>query len=181
MVIESERLILNEISFEDLECIHELYIYPEVDEYNTLGIPKDLEATKMIIKYFIDDQTTKPMRSYHWKIVVRDTNEFIGLCGLILSNDLYKLGELYYKLIPPSWGKGYATEASKNIVKFGFDKLKLHKIEADVATENNISIRVLEKLGMTREGLRRRLLPIRGEWKDSYHFAIVEDDFRDIK
>lgn len=181
MVIECQRLILEEISLDDLESIHELYSYPEVDEYNTLGIPKNLDATKEIIKPFIEDQTTIPRKSYHWKIVVKDTNEFIGLCGLIPSNDLYKLGELYYKLIPPSWGKGYATEISKNIVKFGFDTLKLHKIEADVTTENYGSIRVLEKLGMTKEGLRRRLLPIRGKWKDSYHFAIVEDDLEDIK
>jgi ribosomal-protein-alanine N-acetyltransferase len=176
MFIECERLTLKEISFSDLENIHELYSYPEVDEYNTLGIPKDLAATKEIIKSFIEDQTTKPRKSYHWKIVIKDNNEFIGLCGLIPSNDLYKLGELYYKLIPPSWGKGYATEISKNIVRFGFDKLKLHKIEADVATENYDSIKVLEKLGMTKEGLRRKLLPIRGEWKDCYHYAIVEDD-----
>lgn len=99
-------------------------------------------ATKEIIKPFIEDQTTNPRKSYHWKIVIKDTNEFIGMCGLIPSNDLYKLGELYYNLNPHSCGKGYATEISKKIVRFDFDKLKLHKIEADVATENYNSIRV---------------------------------------
>lgn len=178
MVIECDRLILKEISLEDLKFVHKLYSYPEVDEHNTLGIPKNIEATKKIIESFIKDQLTKPRKSYHWKIVIKDNNEFIGLCGLIPSNNLYKLGELYYKLIPSSWRNGYATELSKNIVRFGFDKLKLHKIEADVAVENDASIRVLEKLGMTKEGIRRKLLPIRGEWKDSYLYAIVEDDFR---
>lgn len=178
MIIECERLILKEISFEDVEFIHELYTYPEVDEYNTLGIPINREATIKIIEPFIKDQKTKPRKSYHWKIQLKETNDFIGLCGLIPSNDLYKLGELYYKLIPSSWGKGYATELSKNIVKFGFDTLRLHKIEADVATENIGSIKVLEKIGMIKEGIRRKLLPIRGEWKDSFHFAIVEDDKR---
>ncbi len=52
-------------------------------------------------------------------------------------------------------------------------------MEAGVASENTRSIRVLEKIGMTKEGLRRKILPIRGEWKDNYHFAIVEDDLRD--
>ena len=55
----------------------------------------------------------------------------------------------------------------------------LHKVEAGVATENKKSVKVLEKTGMTREGLRRKILPIRGEWKDNYHYAIVEDDPRD--
>jgi ribosomal-protein-alanine N-acetyltransferase len=55
----------------------------------------------------------------------------------------------------------------------------LHKVEAGVATENIRSINVLEKSGMIQEGLRRKILPIRGAWIDNYHYAIVEDDPRD--
>ena len=61
----------------------------------------------------------------------------------------------------------------------GFDDFDLQKVEAGVATENIKSIRVLEKTGMTREGLRRKILPIRGEWKDNFHYAIVRTDKRD--
>ena len=61
----------------------------------------------------------------------------------------------------------------------GFDDFDLQKVEAGVATENIKSIRVLEKTGMTREGLRRKILPIRGEWKDNFHYAIVRTDERD--
>ncbi len=57
-------------------------------------------------------------------------------------------------------------------------KNRLHKVEAGVAIGNIKSIRVLEKTGMTREGLRRKILPIRGEWVDNYHYAIVESDKR---
>lgn len=74
--------------------------------------------------------------------------------------------------------KGYATEVCKFLINFGFEKLKLHKVEAGVAVDNKASIKVLEKSGMTQEGLRRKMLPIRGEWKDSYHYAIVEDDLQ---
>jgi RimJ/RimL family protein N-acetyltransferase len=63
-------------------------------------------------------------------------------------------------------------------LKFGFESLHLHRIEAGTATENINSIRVLEKIGMTREGRRRKILPIRGEWYDNYHYAILEDDPR---
>ena len=90
-----------------------------------------------------------------------------------------KLGEIYYKLLPSYWGQGYATEIAKALIKSGFEDFLLHKVEAGVATENIRSIRVLEKSGMTTEGLRRKILPIRGEWKDNYHYAIVEDDPRD--
>lgn len=96
-----------------------------------------------------------------------------------MSLNKFRLGEIYYKLIPLHWGKDYATEVSKTLINAGFNKLELHKVEADVATENIASIKVLEKWQMTREGLRRKILPIRGEWKDNYHYAIVEDDPRD--
>ena len=95
-----------------------------------------------------------------------------------VSNNRFKLGEIYYNILPEFWGKGFATEVGKALVKFGFKELKLHKVEAGVQTENIRSIKVLEKLGMTREGLRRKILPIRGIWKDNYHYAIVEDDPR---
>jgi len=74
--------------------------------------------------------------------------------------------------------QGYATEIARNLIVVGFQKFDLHKVEAGVACENERSIRVLEKTGMTREGLRRAILPIRGEWKDGYLYAIVEGDKR---
>jgi ribosomal-protein-alanine N-acetyltransferase len=61
-----------------------------------------------------------------------------------LSLDTFKLGEIYYKLLPTKWGAGYATELSKALIKSGFEIFKLHKIEAGVSTENIASIRVLE-------------------------------------
>lgn len=63
-------------------------------------------------------------------------------------------------------------------MKFGFERLLLHRIEAGVATENIASIR--EKIGMQNEGIRRKTLPIRGEWKDNFHYAVLEDDFIQI-
>jgi len=70
-------------------------------------------------------------------------------------------------------------EFLKRLVNLGFEDFNLHKVEAGVATGNIKSIRVLEKTGMTREGLRRKILPIRGEWIDNYRYAIVENDPRD--
>ena len=68
---------------------------------------------------------------------------------------------------------------AKRLIRKGFEDFDLQKVEAGVATENIKSIRVLEKAGMIREGLRRKILPIRGEWKDNYHYAIVKSDERD--
>jgi len=159
--------------------IHRLHSFPEVDEFNTLGIPKSIEDTQVVIRSWIEAQKEESRKSYTWKVVLKEPEAFIGLAGLILSHDKFMLGEIYFKLVPSFWGNGFATEISRILIKYGFEYFHLHKIEAGVATENIRSINVLKKSGMQREGLRRKILPIRGKWIDNYHYAIVEDDPRD--
>ena len=175
----SDRLNLREITPNDLSKIHELHSIPEVDEYNTLGVPKDIKDTKSLLDPIIRDQKGKIRKHYWFRIILKENDQFIGLSGINLSADRYKIGEIFYKLLPTYWGNGYATEVSKTLIKFGFESLKLHRIEAGVATEHIKSIRVLEKVSMKREGIRRKILPIRGVWKDNFHYAILEDDKRD--
>ncbi len=174
--IETERLLLHEISRNDLEDIHRLHSTPEVDQYNTLGIPYSVKHTEAILQPMFEGKKQKPRSLFTWKILSKETDEFLGLAGYILSNNRSKEGEIYYKLFPKYWGRGYATEVTKRLIRFGFEKLELHRVEAGVVVENVRSVRVLEKAGMTREGIKRKNLPIRGEWADSYHYAILEDD-----
>ena len=70
-----------------------------------------------------------------------------------------------------------AYEALNKLLDFGFNDMRLHRIEAGCAVENIASSKVLEKVGMTKEGMKRKKLPIRGEWKDNYFYAILEEDF----
>lgn len=176
--LKSDRLLLKEISWDDLDNLHQLHSIPEVDKFNTLGIPKSIDVTREVIKTAIEDKQNQIRKTIAWTLWKKDTNDFIGEAGISLSANRFKLGEIYYNLAPKIWNQGYGTEIAKRLIKFGFDDLGLHKVEAGVATDNLKSIRVLEKAGMTREGMRRKILPIRGEWKDNYHYAIVEDDNR---
>jgi len=178
MKIESERLRLQNIAMDDLLKLHS---YPEVDMYNTLGIPESLEVTIDFFKPIIEEQTLKVKSQYCWSVYYKSNDQFIGLCGMRLSPERFKMAEIYFNISPQIWGKGLGTELAKTMIKFGFEELKLHRIEAGVATENEKSINVLHKSGMTREGIRRKILPIRGEWKDNYHYAILEDDPPDYK
>ena len=178
MDLHTERLRLTEITWDDLEDIHHLHCIPEVDQYNTIGIPHNLEETRENIRPFIEARNKQPQASYTWRITEKESGDFIGMAGMSLTNDRFRLGEIFYKLLPDFWGRGYATEVSKALIKTGFEDFDLHKIEAGTDIENLASLRVLEKVGMIREGLRRKILPIRGEWRDGYLFAIVEDDPR---
>ncbi len=179
MEILSERLIMTELGWDDLQDVHRLHSIPEVDEFNTLGIPESIEETRELMQAEIEAREKNPQNKYTFCIRIRESKKFIGLSGYTLSNDKFRLGEIYYKLFPDFWGRGYGTEVAKKLITVGFEDFGLHKVEAGVALGNDRSLRVLEKAGMTREGLRRKILPIRGEWIDGYLFAIVEDDARD--
>lgn len=178
MTIQTDRLVIQEIFWDDAIHVHKIHSIPAVDEFNTLGLPKNIDETKQLIKPAIEDQSNISRKQFAWIVRLKESDTIIGLCGMFLTADKFKMGEIYYKLIPEYWGYGYATEIAKALVNFGFIKLKLHRIEAGTAIKNIKSLKVLEKIGMTNEGIRRKILPIRGEWIDGYQYAIVEDDKR---
>lgn len=177
MKLHSKRLLLRSISIIDLYDLYQLQCNEQVAKYNTIGIPEDVNFTQALIENAITDKETFNKTNFWWSISLKETNQFIGEAGLNLSITKYKSGEIFYSLNPTYWNKGYATEAVETILTYGFVDLGLHRISAGVATENEGSIKLLERVGMSREGKHRKILPIRGEWWDNYHYAILEEDF----
>jgi ribosomal-protein-alanine N-acetyltransferase len=172
--LKSERLILKPINFSDLDDIHELHSLPETDEFNTLGIPKNIEQTQVIIENWIAENQKEKSQTFTFSINFQ--SQFIGLIALNLGKEKYKNAEIWYKLHVDFWNKGFATEALKTIIDFGFNELHLHRIGAGCAVENLVSIRVLEKVGMTLEGRKRQNLPLKTGWSDNFEYAILETD-----
>ena len=177
MFILTNRLTIRPISLADLDHVHELHSLAETDEYNTLGIPDSLQTTEKIVAEWVEAQTKTPQTSYVFCIEHTDKKQFIGLVALNIGKPNFHVAEVWYKLHVKHWRQGYATEALTKLLDFGFNDLSLHRIEAGCAVENKASSNVLEKVGMTKEGMKRQNLPIRGEWKDSYFYAILEEDF----
>lgn len=177
MKFKAGRLSFKQVSIEDLNNIHALHSLPETDQFNTLGIPETIDKTEKVITEWIFKQSTNPPASYIFCLEVTDSKQFIGLIALNLGKPNYKSAEVWYKIHSNFWGKGYASEAILNLLHFAFDDLGLHRIEAGCAVENIASIRVLERAGFKREGMKRKILPIRGEWKDNYFYAILEEDW----
>lgn len=175
--IQTRRLLLREVLAGDLSAIHAINSLPEVDYYNTLGIPENLESTRKLVSDIIESQEATERIRYVFAILEAKGQTLIGLCGLVIGKPKYQNAELWYKLHPDYWNRGYATEATLGLLNFGFSELKLHRIEAGCATENIASIRVLEKSGFLKEGRTRKLLPIRGAWFDNFGYAILEEDF----
>jgi ribosomal-protein-alanine N-acetyltransferase len=180
ITLTTDRLIVRDLNYDDLDFIHVIHSKPEVQKYATLDIPESIDESKDYLRKYMEQQNRSPRKEYGFCVSLVN-QEPIGLIGLSNGLSKFKSAELWFKMHPKYWGKGYITEAALLVMKFGFERLLLHRIEAGVATENVASIRVLEKIGMQKEGLRRKILPIRGEWKDNFHYAVLEDDFIPIR
>lgn len=122
-------------------------------------------------------QNMKNDEGYHY-VIVSDEDKVIGTIDLfsVVRHNIqscmigYAIDEAYS-------GKGYTTYAAKEVVRIAFEELGFHRVEAGVQPSNIASVRVVEKIGMKREGLNRANVRIKGEWKDHYLYAIVNDKF----
>ncbi|MGZ3684350.1 MAG: GNAT family N-acetyltransferase, partial [Bdellovibrionota bacterium] len=102
----------------------------------------------------------------------------IGGVRLGIQSQANRIADIGYALRHDHWGSGYGTELARAILEFGFRNCGLHRIWATADPENRASWRVLEKCGMKREGLLRENLLVRGSWRDSILYSILEGEFR---
>jgi RimJ/RimL family protein N-acetyltransferase len=178
IILKSDRITLRLIRASDLESIHTLHSLPETDEFNALGIPKNLEDTKAIIAPWIADTEVEKIKNHTFAIERNVDNKFLGLFGLKLGSEKYNRGEIWYKIHSSFWGNGIATEAANLILDYSFNTLKSHRIQAGCAVKNVGSIKVLEKVGMILEGRGREILPLKNGWSDNFEYSILETDKR---
>ncbi len=117
-------------------------------------------------------------REYSFGIFELATDRMVGHISIYGIKRLPFLSALAgYSIDESATGKGIATEAVRLVLAFGFEELRLHRIEAYVSPRNLGSIRVLEKSGFQREGLLKEFLYINGEWEDHYQYALLEREF----
>lgn len=178
ITLSTERLNIKSISKDDIKDIFELQSLPETAKYNTFAIPQSIRVTEATVQNWIRENDRDNRKKYTFKVELLDQNQFIGLIGINLGKEHYKNAEVWFQYDFKFWNKGYATESLRKILDFGFENLKLHRIEAGCAIENMGSISVLEKVGMVREAHTRKLLPLKSGWSDNYGYAILSTDRR---
>ena len=136
--------------------------------------PNSEEETREFLARARSFAEESPRCTFELAITEAATGELVGGIGLHGSGSQAMLG---YCLARSAWGRGYATEAASLLVSHGFEALGLHRIWARCDAENGTSLRVLEKLGMRREGLARHDCRIRGEWRNTYLYAVLIDEW----
>jgi RimJ/RimL family protein N-acetyltransferase len=110
-------------------------------------------------------------------IVRRDDGRLIGRCTLFDLWPSCRRAQVGYILEAPAWGRGFAAEAVRALLRHGFEALDLNRVEADIDPRNTASARLLQRLGFTREGLLRERWIVDGEVSDSEIHGLLRREF----
>ncbi|MBN1583272.1 MAG: GNAT family N-acetyltransferase [Anaerolineae bacterium] len=178
MKLETERLILREFQEHDWPAILAYQSDPRYLRYYE-WTDRTPEAAQAFVRMFLAQQQAQPRIKFQLAVTLRANGQLIGNCGIRLDSIEAHEGDIGYELDPGHWGRGYATEAARAVVQFGFDELKLHRIWSWCVADNAGSARVLTKLGMRQEGRLRDKDYYKGRWWDRLLFAILEDEWHE--
>jgi len=109
-----------------------------------------------------------------WAVTLKGQDKMIGKCILFQFSQANHRAEIGYILNRKYWRRGYMQQALEAVIDFAFNTLDLHRIEADIDTQNTASLGLLEKLGFKREGLFRERWFVYGEWQDSVMLGLLK-------
>ncbi len=167
--LTTARLRLRPAAADDTDALLALWTDPKVRRWLWDGDEIPRETVETVIS---DGTASFAAHGYgHWLVVDATSDAVIGFCGLRSVADTGEV-ELLYAIAPAFWGKGYATEAARAVLAHGFDQVGLDRIVAQTDLPNVSSVRVLERLGMTRERL------VRKGWAELVDYALRSADFR---
>lgn len=170
-VLETNRLVLRKIVLEDAENLFVLRTDEEVMKY--IGRPRPKSIIE--VEELIDKMNDITMR-IQWGITLKDDNRIIGTIGYHQIEKEHYRAELGYMLHPKQWNNGIMTEAIQSIIKFGFNKMKLHSIQAIINPENDASRKILKKFNFLKEGYFKENFYFEGKFYDSEVYSLLNTD-----
>ena len=175
MYLEAERLILRTFEYSDIDDLYE--IFGDADVMEHVEPPYSCETAEEFLRDFCIER--KPPGAY--AVALKDTDKVIGylLFRDADEDDVYQIGWIFNSSY---WGKGYSYEACSALIRYGFETICLHKICADTV-DTVKSVALMEKLGMTQEGIRRKHSKSwkSNLWEDMYEYAILREDYLGAK
>jgi len=172
MQITTPRLILREVSENDFEALCVMDQDPEAGQYD--HPPLSVEASRSRINTFLAWQQESPRTRFSFALVIPPGEGLMGLIGFRQIHPAIREYEMGWAVRREEWGKGYASEAARAVLRWGFEHLLAHRVVAFCNAENRASERVMQKLGMQREGLTRETLLIDRVWHDELIYAILD-------
>lgn len=149
-MLETERLLLRPMKNEDAYHLYLLNSDADVVRYTGDAPSKNIADAQRILSDIVLPQFQK-YKMGRFTVTLKD-GTYLGWCGLKLFPEIHEV-DLGYRLMKKFWGQGYATEAARACLHYGFEELALSRIVARAMPQNPQSIKVMQKLGMTYRGM----------------------------
>ncbi len=172
--IDTPRLLLRRMTMADAQDIFAYSRDPEVSRHVLWDAHRSIHDSRAYLRYILRQYRAGEPSS--WGIELKETGHLIGTIGYMWWNQEYHSAEVGYSLSRTYWNQGLMSEALRAIIRFGFDEMHLHRIEAQHEVTNPASGRVMEKAGMRPEGILRGRLYNKGRYVDVALYAIVYGD-----
>jgi|SRR5699024_6213705 len=166
-ILETDRLMLRPITLDDAEDLFEYASDPE-NTRHTFPTHQSIEETEWVISNLF---MSSPLGNF--AIELKKNGKMIGTCDLRV-NESEKSAELAYAINKKYWGNGYAPEAAKKLLELAFQDLKIERLWAKFSSENPASGRVMEKIGMEKEGILRHTKNLCGDFVDQVIYSRIE-------
>lgn len=176
--LESERLLLRPLSPKDALDMYEYASGRELTKYLLWDPHPDPQYTLEYLEYLEGRYAVGDF--YDWALTLKPGGKMIGTCGFTSFDLPNNSAEIGYVIHHAYQGMGYAVEAAKQVISFGFSTLGLSRISAVCMQENQKSLRVMQKLGMRLEGTLRSAILVKGIRRDISVCAITAEDFEKI-
>lgn len=169
MNITTDRLIILKFINTDWKSVHHYTSNRNVMKYMPEGVISEEDTKKFVIENAGENAKNFP-------VVLRKEQKLIGhiVFHRYFGNHTYEIGWVFN---PNYYNNGYATEAAYSVLNYGFETLNLHRIIATCQPENIPSWKVMEKIGMRKEGYFKKCIPNGNEWWDEYYYAILHKEW----
>jgi ribosomal-protein-alanine N-acetyltransferase len=174
--LKTNRLKLRAMRMSDARDIYEYSCDPQVARHVLWEAHQNIHQTRAYIRYVLRQYRAGTPSSFC--IALKDTGKVIGTIGFMWVSNENRSAEVGYSLSRTYWNQGIMTEALREVLRFGFDELNLNRIEAQHECDNPASGKVMEHVGMRREGTLRQRLYNKSRFVDVQLYAILRDEWR---
>ncbi|RHW43263.1 N-acetyltransferase [Neobacillus notoginsengisoli] len=175
--LETDRLLLREITMDDAPCIFACFSNEEVTRYYGFETMHTIDQAEKLIKFFSEKYEDKA--GIRWGIERKSESGLIGTIGFNSWSIKHKGAEIGYEVHPDYWRKGYISEALRAVFAYGFEAMDLNRIGAVVFPENEASNKLLLKAGFQKEGLLREYIYQNGTPHDAYVYSLLKGSYQE--
>ena len=176
-ILTTPRLLLRPYQETDLASAHAYAAIPKVSQYMDWG-PNTEEDTRSFLEHCVAASQNPQEKGHFFAVTLREGGKMIGGCDLGSAHRKQNTADMGYCLHPDFWGQGYMTEAANAVLSLAFGALGLHRVTATCDPDNVGSWRVMEKIGMRREGHEREAAWFKDCWHDTLRYAVLDHEWQ---